>query len=679
MIRMLRYMPFLKQDRQGGESNIGIAKAISGQLANLLATRIACLTIVLVMVIPLFDVLTFPQVDYSLQTWVDRLSQNLLQNRPDTFRRDLNQLVNFYSIKNYGPYRACRGYEVDEKFVCTQEVSADWIQEQPPRGASVMQVTTPDFMVAFNMHANSQIEAVFAMLNIIFIMAIMVFSSLALSSIVTALAVRPLERMLLMVKDIAHTVFNLTVDGEDDEEKEDEEEYDIDSSSEIMLLEKVVQKLAIVADLQAKDVFAMDTTDMEDEDIGIINMMQGKNLQEEKAKHGRRSVAVSVNHNDTKKKRIATVTLEECGVTREMYESLAFNALTLQKTQRIALCNYTVWTFCEGCEELIFGNPHKEILMNFLKAVEKEYLQNPFHNFAHACDVAHSTARIMRSIESEAFLTELEHYAILIGAVGHDLGHPGVNNGFLSEVGHDLALQYNDKSPLENMHCAKLYTLVKEKGTNVFAMLSRDQFKEVRKHCIETILHTDMMAHTGMVKDLQMFYQMNEEVFCMAKEKKEDAVLAMMTEAEVFSSNESKTLAMNCMLHSADVSNPCRHWLVSHAWAMVVLEEFFAQGDQEKLLGVPVQFLNDRDKLNRPNSQIGFIEFVIAPFFAAQVRLWPKLHEFGDQLGSNLTRWEEMWAEEVKPSEEEGAKVAGRVAKVKEALETAKIRTTGGT
>ena len=36
--------------------------------------------------------------------------------------------------------------------------------------------------------------------------------------------------------------------------------------------------------------------------------------------------------------------------------------------------------------------------------------------------------------DREAFLTELEHYALLIGAVGHDLGHPGVNNGFLSEA-----------------------------------------------------------------------------------------------------------------------------------------------------------------------------------------------------------------------------------------------------
>merc|ERR1719162_432206 len=160
VIRMLRYMPFLKQDKNK-DSQVGIAKAISGQLANLLATRIACLTIVLVMVIPMFDLLTFPQIDFSLKTWAERLSQNLKQNRPDTFKLDLNQLVDFYSIKSYGPYRACLGFRKSpSEFTCTQEVTG-WtpIMQAPPRGASVLQVTAEDLMISFNMHATITIEA----------------------------------------------------------------------------------------------------------------------------------------------------------------------------------------------------------------------------------------------------------------------------------------------------------------------------------------------------------------------------------------------------------------------------------------------------------------------------------------------------------------------------------------
>merc|ERR1719375_961765 len=139
-----------------------------------------------------------------------------------------------------------------------------------------------------------------------------------------------------------------------------------------------------------------------------------------------------------------------------------------------------------------------------------------------------------------------------------------------------------------------------------------------------------------------MLYQMNVELFTNGYKNRE--------EVEIMCQPENKMLIMDNILHSADVSNPCRGWEVSHAWAMCVLEEFFSQGDQEKMLGVPVQFLNDRDKLNRPNSQIGFLEFMIAPFFAAQIRIFHTLHLYSDHLSHNIGRWEELWIEDAKPN-----------------------------
>merc|ERR1719291_28208 len=114
-----------------------------------------------------------------------------------------------------------------------------------------------------------------------------------------------------------------------------------------------------------------------------------------------------------------------------------------------------------------------------------------------------------------------------------------------------------------------------------------------------------------MVKDLQMLYQMNAEIFGRANKVGHTASTpsswdnetvegdeAQMAEFEVFSQPDNKMLAMECILHSADVSNPCRAWEVTRGWAFQMLEEFFAQGDQEKMLGIPVQALNDRDKVN---------------------------------------------------------------------------------
>mmetsp|Transcript_150147 Transcript_150147/g.279980 ORF Transcript_150147/g.279980 Transcript_150147/m.279980 type:complete len:938 (+) Transcript_150147:213-3026(+) len=666
VLRILRFLPFLRSQHGADPLQGGMAGAISGQLSNLLATRVACLTILLVVVIPLFDVLTFPQSDYSLRTWVERISRILSDTTRSAdeqalaLKSEVAAMIEFFSKYSYGPYWACQGARIgSDGFDCVSQIPGNWKNSRPPRDASTLRVMTDNLRVDFNMHQTIQMDAVFAILTICFIMVIMIFSGLALSSVVTDLAVRPLERMLATVKAIATTVFKFSAEFENDEEQE-EETYDVDSSSEMKLLEKVVQKLAIIADLQSGEA-QQATAEMEEEDIGILNMMQGKNVIEEKIKQDRRSMAVC------RKKNLAPVIkLEDLGMSQEVYQSWSFNTLTTSKAQRSNLAVFTISRFHEPLEGFVSTEDELLRVQKFIQACEKEYLPNPFHNFAHAADVLHAVARMMRIMMSEAFLVELEQFALLIGAAAHDLGHPGVNNGFLAEVGHELALQYNDRSPLENMHCAKLYGIVNQPETNVFMGLSKEQYKEMRKFCVETILHTDMMGHQAMVKELQMLYQMNSEIFIQSAGTNSVAVV------EIFNQAVTKTLVMNNLLHSADVSNPCRTWKVCEAWAHCVLEEFFAQGDQEKMLGIPVQFLNDRDKLNRPNSQIGFLEFMIAPFFQAQIKLWPHLADMGTNLQGNLKNWEEMWVKETSPMKEEREKVHTRVQRVVDNLEEAK-------
>lgn len=675
VLRILRFLPFLTGGVETTSS--GIASLISGRLANLLATRVACLTIILVMVIPLFDIWTYPQHDYSLQTWVDRISGDVLEGRTESALSDLAMMEDFYGKYDYFPWEACVGRPIKlhgdlDDFACDTNVT--WIQAWspsrpgPPRGASTLRVITPTFMIGFNMHSTIALKSGLAISTVVFIIFIMIFSSLALSSVVTELAVRPLERMLDTVRQIASTVFKFSAEVLDGTEENDD--GDIDSSNEMKLLEKVVQKLAIVADLQSAHKLQT-TADMQDEDIGILSMMQGKNVVDEQraVQMARKSCAAA----PRKKALVMQVRLEDFGVSQEVFHSWSFNALPLTKMQRTSLALFTITRFHEAGDGFVSSQDEQQRMQRFIGAVEKEYLPVPFHSFAHAVDVTHSTARLMNVISSESFLTDLDQFVLLVAAVAHDLGHPGVNNAFLSDIGHELALQYNDRSPLENMHCAKLYTIVANPLMNVFAKLTKEQYKDARKHCIEVILHTDMMGHGAMVKDLQMTYQMNQEVFSSGI----DSPMvngSNLAELEIFTQAETKLLVMECILHSADVSNPCRTWDTTYAWAVVCLEEFFAQGDQEKMLGIPVQFLNDRDKLNKPNSQIGFIEFMIAPFFAAQIRLWPSLRELGDNLGNNLAQWADIWEKEVNPTDDDKNKVRGRVNKVKENLQDAITR-----
>ena len=53
-----------------------------------------------------------------------------------------------------------------------------------------------------------------------------------------------------------------------------------------------------------------------------------------------------------------------------------------------------------------------------------------------------------------ALLKPFDALTLLISAIGHDVGHPGVNNAFLVSLNAPLAQLYNDRSVLESFHCA---------------------------------------------------------------------------------------------------------------------------------------------------------------------------------------------------------------------------------
>lgn len=114
----------------------------------------------------------------------------------------------------------------------------------------------------------------------------------------------------------------------------------------------------------------------------------------------------------------------------------------------------------------------------------------------------------------------------------------------------------------------------------------------------------------------------------------------------------------------ATVSQSCRSWDVCQKWAAAIHQEFFAQGDEEKALGVPVQVLNDRDKVSLPNSQIGFIEFMNAPMVLLLVDFFPVLKFYAKNCADNINEWWLLWADEPEHSPELLDKTAGRVQKL---------------
>ena len=675
------------RDEEQPSAKKSIAKVISVRLSNLLATRVAGLTIFLVMVMPLFDVMSFPQKDLALDAWVDQVSRANEKDEASTIV-ELQKMVKFFSHHSHGPYAACSGKFVEPNEFHCEKYYQDWgqVNVEPERSASALLVHTKTFLVSFDMTRPVKVKAIIALLSSLFTVVVMLFFGVALSQIVTDLAVTPLERMLGTVREIAATVFRFSslMVGQEEDEGRLEDTTEIDNAGEMILLEKVVEKLAAIASVQTKSERVHRTQDMDKEDLGVLSMLAGSknslrpSYSSASSEQDRRSPEIYV-------RPTPLLNLETNGVDEDTFNSMAFYVYDLSAAQKTKLAAHMMLSHNSGAAVFKGDESDEALVIRFVSEVQKAYPDNPFHNFGHAVDVQAMIVKMMKLMEADKFLSHLEQFSLLVAGLGHDIGHLGLNNGFLSEVGHELAIKYNDKSPLENMHCSALSQLLSKPDTKLFGHITPDDYKEVRQVCVEVILHTDMMCHQSMVKDLNLLYQMNLEVLQpsapriattrkSAHWKRKTTKEGQMEPMVVFGAPENKMLVMDAIVHSADVSNPAREWSVTKAWAERCLDEFFAQGDQEKAQGLPVQFLNDREKLNRPNSQIGFIEFMIAPLFAAQIWLWPMLCEYGDCLSENIGLWEEHWEEQTSPSEEEAQKVQFRVQEVQEMLSRASLR-----
>ncbi|KAI9340919.1 hypothetical protein BDR26DRAFT_802473, partial [Obelidium mucronatum] len=206
---------------------------------------------------------------------------------------------------------------------------------------------------------------------------------------------------------------------------------------------------------------------------------------------------------------------------------------------------------------------------------------------------------------------------IYLAAIIHDVDHPGVNNNFLSTTYDVRAILYNDKSILENHHLATAFSLMSRHDLDFLGQLPRAEFKQLRETVIEMVLATDLSQHFGL---LASFKNKIAQAFD-PKESREDRIILLK-------------ILMKC----ADVSNPTKEWSIYFQWADRVLEEFMRQGDMEKSLNLPVSPFMDRDNINVPSSQIGFMDYVLLPLFDAVNKYIEIPHILGN-LQANREHW----------------------------------------
>ncbi|KAM6451126.1 dual specificity calcium/calmodulin-dependent 3',5'-cyclic nucleotide phosphodiesterase 1C isoform 4-T5 [Liasis olivaceus] len=241
-------------------------------------------------------------------------------------------------------------------------------------------------------------------------------------------------------------------------------------------------------------------------------------------------------------------------------------------------------------------------LVSFVEALEVGYskYKNPYHNLMHAADVTQTVHYLLFKTGVAHWLTELEIFAMIFAAAIHDYEHTGTTNNFHIQTRSDTAILYNDRSVLENHHLSAAFRLLQDdEEMNILSNLSKDDWREFRTLVVEMVLATDMSCHFQQIKAMKNALQQPEGI--------------------------DKPKALSLMLHTADISHPAKAWNLHHRWTMSLLEEFFRQGDKEAELGLPFSPLCDRKSTMVPQSQIGFIDFIVEPTFTVLTDMTEKI------------------------------------------------------
>ena len=258
---------------------------------------------------------------------------------------------------------------------------------------------------------------------------------------------------------------------------------------------------------------------------------------------------------------------------------------------------------------------------NWCEKISKGYINtNYYHNSLHAADITHTCYIYIKegAINEKIGLNPKSLCALYLSCICHDYKHPGLNNNFLIETKHPLSLKYNDVSVLENMHVSEAFKLINEDiDCNIFENMDNSEYKTFRKQMISCVLSTDMVNHGKSLNFLKNFLK---EDFIQKEEDKQDC--------------------MNLLIHSADISNPTKKFDVYFKWAKLVVEEFYYQGDKEKELGLKCSC--DRNIVTIYKSQLGFIDYVINPFFGEFVKVFPKLNYLYENVQENRKTIKQM-------------------------------------
>uniref|UniRef100_A0A915B5E2 PDEase domain-containing protein n=1 Tax=Parascaris univalens TaxID=6257 RepID=A0A915B5E2_PARUN len=172
----------------------------------------------------------------------------------------------------------------------------------------------------------------------------------------------------------------------------------------------------------------------------------------------------------------------------------------------------------------------------------------------------------------------------------------------------------------------------KEDGHNILKSLSSDEYKRALsliKHCI-------------LATDLALFFPNKARLSKIVTENSFD-----------WQNNEHRALAQAVIMTGCDLIASAKPWSVQTETVKVIFEEFYEQGDAERMNGKEPTAMMDRQKAHElPQMQVGFMNGICMPCYELLSRVIPETDQLKERCRYNANKWEELAGEQKRRTEE---------------------------
>ena len=219
--------------------------------------------------------------------------------------------------------------------------------------------------------------------------------------------------------------------------------------------------------------------------------------------------------------------------------------------------------------------------------------------------------------------------AALLAALVHDLRHPGFSNAYLRATNHELVQKFGPDGTAERMHCATFMEFIKDPALDFLEPLGANKRTRIINIVESIVLSTDMAHHADY---LNMEEPTNPEASLMYR--------------------------LGFAMKVSDLSHCVRAFRVHSKFVDMLKNEFYAQGDKEQQLGLPVSFGMSRAESSKEvaQGQVDFLSIFIEPLLNryAMISSAPLIKQIQSSLKRNIQSWSLLALDVARPEYMDG-------------------------